>query len=59
MASKTPANDTKKPVSDRPEQRKQRNCLMCAKPFNSAHIGERVCPNCKSTSAWREGGYAA
>jgi len=48
-----------KPEPDRPVIEKQRECLMCERPFVSRHIGERVCPNCKSTAAWREGGQAA
>jgi len=32
---------------------KFRSCLSCRQPFKSSGIGERVCPNCKSTSAWR------
>jgi hypothetical protein len=48
-----------KPEPDRPVVEKKRDCLMCERPFASRHIGERVCPNCKSTAAWREGGQAA
>jgi endogenous inhibitor of DNA gyrase (YacG/DUF329 family) len=32
---------------------KRRPCLKCGKAFESAWRGERVCPRCKSTSAWR------
>ena len=48
---------TSKPEPDQPPLIKERSCLMCARPFVSQHVGERVCNNCKSTSAWREGGY--
>lgn len=59
MASKSSAADTKKPIADREDEVKRRNCLMCSKPFMSTHIGERICPSCKGTAAWREGGQAA
>lgn len=59
MASKNASNETKKPIADREEERKRRCCLMCSKQFMSSHIGERICPSCKGTSTWREGGYAA
>ncbi len=52
-------NQTSKPEPDEPPLVKERACLMCARPFTSQHVGERVCNNCKSTSAWREGGYFA
>ena len=57
MASRS--EETKKPTSDRPEQRKKRKCLMCSTSFESTHFGERICPACKGTAAWREGGFAA
>ena len=53
------SNNNKKPEPDRPPIRKERKCLMCGKEFVSSHVGERVCTNCKSTAAWREGSYAA
>ena len=53
------SNNNKKPEPDRPPLRKERKCLMCSKDFVSSHVGERVCTNCKSTAAWREGSYAA
>ena len=34
---------------------KQRTCLVCRTPFQSAWAGERICPRCKSTKAWRSG----
>jgi hypothetical protein len=34
---------------------KQRRCLSCRKPFQSAWAGERVCRACKSTRAWKQG----
>ena len=56
MASR--ASEAKKPVSDRPQERKLRRCLMCSSRFQSNHYGERVCSNCKTTAAWREGAGA-
>ena len=53
MASRS--SDNKKPTSDRPEQNKKRKCLMCSENLQSHHYGERVCPSCKGTAAWREG----
>jgi hypothetical protein len=34
--------------------RKQRACLCCAKVFESAWVGERICPHCKNSTVWRE-----
>ena len=34
---------------------KERRCLRCSTTFLSAWAGERVCPRCKSTAAWRAG----
>lgn len=34
---------------------KERNCLRCAASFASAWSGERICPRCKGTTAWRTG----
>ena len=45
----------KKPESEHPEEHKGRDCLMCRESFLSAWAGERVCPKCKTKSAWREG----
>jgi hypothetical protein len=36
-------------------QRKERMCLSCGSMFDSAWRGERVCPRCKGSSAWRTG----
>ena len=35
--------------------RETRPCLLCREPFPSEWAGERVCPRCKSTAAWRNG----
>lgn len=35
----------------------KRNCLCCGKPFDSEGIHNRVCDDCKSTSAWRSGSF--
>jgi len=32
-----------------------RMCLRCATKFPSDGPGERICPRCKSTKAWRDG----
>lgn len=32
---------------------KVRKCLRCLRDFKSAHIGERVCPDCKHSESWR------
>lgn len=32
-----------------------RACLCCRKTFRSAGFGARVCPRCKTTTAWRTG----
>jgi Zn finger protein HypA/HybF involved in hydrogenase expression len=34
---------------------KARRCLMCLEHFVSEWAGQRVCPRCKSTAAWRAG----
>ena len=39
-----------------PQQTKFRHCLKCQAPFESAWSGERVCPKCKTSPDWREGG---
>jgi hypothetical protein len=33
----------------------QRVCLNCRVAFESAWAGERICPRCKATTAWRNG----
>ncbi len=55
MASRSEMN--KKPQSDNLVA-KRRKCLMCMDEFQSSHIGERVCPDCKGTSTWRQTGIA-
>lgn len=30
-----------------------RACLCCRKTFPSAGFGERICPGCKGSTAWR------
>lgn len=42
----------KQPVWDVP---KVRQCLSCEAKFHSEWSGERICPRCKSTAAWRKG----
>jgi hypothetical protein len=45
----------KKPATVRKEQAKMRACLICKRKFLSAWSGQRVCRQCTSTSAWRDG----
>lgn len=44
-------------VADRPsrEKIKVRTCLRCATTFESSWSGERICPHCKRSHAWRSG----
>ena len=37
------------------EQPRVRTCLRCSGPFNSTWAGERICPHCKGSGAWRNG----
>jgi hypothetical protein len=37
------------------DQRKERVCLKCQASFGSEWAGERICPRCKGTEAWRSG----
>ncbi len=34
---------------------RSRACLRCAQLFQSAGPGERICPRCKGSKAWRDG----
>jgi hypothetical protein len=34
---------------------KKRRCLSCEGAFDSQWAGERICPHCKQSSAWRGG----
>lgn len=34
---------------------KLRACLRCAVSFESAWVGERICPNCKRSKLWAAG----
>ena len=43
------------PVIEREDVEKTRQCLLCRSPFPSAWAGERICRQCKSTAAWRNG----
>ena len=44
-------------ASDQPtwDVPKVRRCLRCKDEFRSEWSGERVCPRCKNTNAWRSG----
>lgn len=55
MPSRSELN--KKPQAEN-QVRKVRKCLMCSSSFQSHHIGERVCGECKSTATWRQTGMA-
>jgi uncharacterized paraquat-inducible protein A len=33
--------------------RKTRNCLRCEETFASEWFGERICPRCKRSNAWK------
>jgi hypothetical protein len=54
---KIPAGDLAVEELDPPRQvtPKQRVCLRCQTPFESAWAGERICTKCKHSSAWRGG----
>ena len=45
-------SDLHLPVADPP---RPRICLSCGQNFLSQWAGERVCPRCKQSSAWRAG----
>ena len=49
------ADYVRKEKNAHPGQQKTRRCLKCRTPFASEWSGERVCPKCKTTRAWREG----
>ena len=49
----TPQTDVRPALSTL--QEKLRKCLRCSRLFQSRHAGERVCTNCRSSSAWRDG----
>ncbi len=34
---------------------KTRLCLRCESPFLSGWAGERICPDCKKSTSWRNG----
>src|SRR5688572_5496068 len=34
-------------------QKRARSCLSCHRVFDSAWVGERVCPRCKGSQTWR------
>ena len=50
-----PLNETREVA----KVRLQRVCLACSTAFDSAWAGERVCPRCKATTAWRSGSSVA
>lgn len=53
-ASDTPAADELDTPQHRGEPR-LRPCLRCRVAFHSEWAGERICPRCKGTTAWRRG----
>ena len=48
-----------KPKPDRVYEPKKRSCLKCQTQFMSSWPGERICPQCKTTSEWRDSSLAA
>jgi hypothetical protein len=42
------------PFDDRANSQLRR-CLRCDATFDSKWIGERICPHCKGSHAWRNG----
>jgi hypothetical protein len=42
---------------DEVQLRKTRKCLRCRDTFDSEWAGERICPRCKSSQAWKSGSY--
>jgi uncharacterized paraquat-inducible protein A len=49
------------PVADPPDPNARasgRSCLRCKTVFDSAWIGERICPRCKGSTSWRNGASA-
>jgi len=53
--SKELAEELRDPKQESDTEAKVRSCLICRRDFASAWAGERICRNCKSTSAWRNG----
>ena len=51
--SEMPATGFRKPEFLRACEQKERDCLMCRDPFMSTWSGERICPRCKKSAAWR------
>ena len=33
------------------------SCFLCAVPFQSRGIGDRVCKDCKNKSEWKKGSF--
>ena len=48
-----PGAGFKKPEFLRAGEQKERGCLMCRETFLSTWSGERICPKCKRSAAWR------
>jgi hypothetical protein len=48
-------DENSNPSRDHSDRAKMRACLVCKRQFLSAWAGERICRQCKSTSAWRGG----
>jgi hypothetical protein len=36
------------------ESRARRKCLRCREHFDSVHVGNRICDNCKKTPNWQK-----
>ncbi len=52
--TETPSCDASTLYEDKADI-KARRCLSCEEAFNSQWAGERICPRCKHSSAWRAG----
>jgi len=51
---KSPANDA--PANLQPwDIPKVRPCLRCETSFSSTWSGDRICPRCKGSKAWKDG----
>jgi len=46
-------NDNK-PPPDVPHKIVTRKCLMCNVTFQSSHVGNRICSECKMTPDWKQ-----
>ena len=47
--------DYRKPESINKKEKKERDCMMCYKPFKSEGNHNRICWQCKNTDDWYYG----